>query len=109
IVRTRPTAFWIEHLNAAGVPAGPVYTVDKVFEDPQVKHLRLARAVDHPTLGTLDLVGQPVKFSDCDAGPRTAAPEIGEHTDEILHELGYDTAEIATLKTNNIIATGRKP
>jgi len=107
ILKERSTNDWIEQLNAAGVPAGPVYAVDKVFEDPQVKHLGIVRPVNHPRLGTLDLVGQPVKFSDCDLGPRTAAPELGEHTDVILSELGYDSVEIAALKDRNIIAAGK--
>jgi formyl-CoA transferase len=104
----RPTTYWIERLNAAGVPAGPVYTMDQVFEDPQVRHLGLVKSVTHPQLGEIDLVGQPVKFSNCDAGPRTAAPELGEHTDVILRELGYNAAEIAALKERNIVAAGRK-
>jgi len=107
ILKVRPTAYWIEHLNAAGVPAGPVYAVNEVFEDPQVKHLRMVRSVSHPKLGTLDLVGQPVRFSACDAGPRSAAPELGEHTDVILRELGYDARQIEKLKQHNIIAAGR--
>jgi crotonobetainyl-CoA:carnitine CoA-transferase CaiB-like acyl-CoA transferase len=103
----RPTRYWIERLNAAGVPAGPVYALDQVFEDPQVKHLGMVKSVSHPKLGKLDLVGQPVRFSDCDAGPRTAAPELGAHTDIILRELGYDAAEIAALKDRGIIVAGR--
>ena len=107
IMRQRKTSDWIEQLNAAGVPAGPVNTIDKVFEDPQVKHLGIARSVEHPELGSLSLVGQPVKFSDCDAGPRTPAPELGEHTDVILRELGYGPGEIAALKERNIVAARR--
>jgi formyl-CoA transferase len=67
----------------------------------------MVRSVSHPKLGALDLVGQPVRFSDCDAGPRTAAPEFGEHTDVILRELGYDARQIEELKQHNIIAAGR--
>jgi len=108
LLRQRPTTYWIERLNAAGVPAGPVYTMDQVFEDPQVKHLGLVKSVTHPQLGEIDLVGQPVRSSNCDAGPRTAAPELGEHTEVILRELGYNAAEIAALKERNIVAAGRK-
>ena len=107
ILKQRSTNDWIEQLNAAGVPAGPVYALDEVFEDPQVRHLGMVRSVTHAKLGKLDLVGQPVKFSDLEAGPRTAAPELGEHTDVILRELGYGSAEIAALKDKGIIATGR--
>jgi crotonobetainyl-CoA:carnitine CoA-transferase CaiB-like acyl-CoA transferase len=103
ILKTRPTAFWIDRLNEAGVPAGPVYALDKVFDDPQVRHLRMARSVEHPKLGEISLVGQPLVFSDCEGAPRTAAPELGQHTNEILRELGYTAGEIARLREKNII------
>jgi crotonobetainyl-CoA:carnitine CoA-transferase CaiB-like acyl-CoA transferase len=105
LLKKRPTEFWIEQLNAAGVPAGPVYGLDEVFEDPQVRHLRLARSVKHPVLGEITLVGQPAECEGADVGPRTAAPELGEHTDTILGELGYNQAEVAALKAKNIVAS----
>ena len=107
VLRTKPTSFWIEALNRAGVPAGPVYPLDRVFADPQVKHLRLARPVTHPQRGTICLVGQPLEVSDCDGGPRSAAPELGEHTESILIELGYSTEKIDALKATNVIGVGK--
>jgi crotonobetainyl-CoA:carnitine CoA-transferase CaiB-like acyl-CoA transferase len=108
IMKQKPSTFWIEELNEAGVPAGPVYTVDQMFEDPQVRHLRMARPIEHPKLGSIALVGQPLSFSGCDAGPRTVAPELGEHTSEILRELGLADAEIDALHARNVVSSGRK-
>ena len=102
-MKKKTTAHWVEHLNAIGIPAGPVYALDQTFADPQVQHLNLARAVEHASLGPLRLVGQPVSISGHDAGPRTAAPELGQHTDEILRELGYDRATIRKFHETDIV------
>jgi formyl-CoA transferase len=102
VLRTRTTAEWIAALNAAGVPCGPVYGVDEVFADPQVEHLRMARPVTHPRLGEINLVGQPVELAGVDGGPRTAAPDVGQHTAEVLAALGYDAAAIADLAARGV-------
>ena len=107
-LKKKPTAYWIEELNRVGVPAGPVYAIDKVFEDAQVRHLEMTRPVEHPKLGRLDLVAQPVRISGFDAGPKTAAPEPGEHTETILEELGYAPEEIEALKAANVVGARRK-
>jgi formyl-CoA transferase len=103
IMRQKPSAFWVEALNAAGVPCGPVYRMDEVFADPQVRHLGMAQAVPHPRLGEITLVGQPVGISDLDASLRSAAPEKGAHTDEVLGGLGFDAAAIADLKARGVV------
>jgi crotonobetainyl-CoA:carnitine CoA-transferase CaiB-like acyl-CoA transferase len=103
IMRRKPSAHWVEVLNAAGVPCGPVYRMDEVFADPQVQHLGLAQSVAHPRLGDLTLVGQPIGISDLDAAPRSAAPEKGAHTDEVLRGLGFDQAAIADLKARGVV------
>jgi crotonobetainyl-CoA:carnitine CoA-transferase CaiB-like acyl-CoA transferase len=101
--RTKPTSHWVDRLNAIGIPCGPVLKLDEVFEDPQVKHLKLARAISHPTRGELRLVGQPLALSGHDAGPRTPAPELGQHTDEILRELGYSDTAISKLHEDGVV------
>jgi formyl-CoA transferase len=96
-------AEWIEALNAAGVPCGPIYTMDQVFADPQVQHIRAAAEVRHPRLGTYRVVNQAVRLSRTPATMATASPELGEHTDEVLAELGYSAAQIAALRDKKAV------
>lgn len=93
----RTSAEWVERLNDAGVPCGPIYTMDGVFADPQVQHLGMAAPVKHPALGDIELVAQPIHFSRAPFAIRSATPEQGQHTDAVLAELGYDAAAIAKL------------
>ena len=101
--RTRTTREWVDHLNRNGVPSGPVYTLDQTFDDPQVQHLGMAAAVDHPRRGRMELVGQPVRFHRTPWQLRSASPEMGEHTDAILAELGYSHSDIAELRSRAIL------
>jgi len=103
VTKTKPSEYWISVLNEAGVPCGPINTVDQVFADPQVQHLGIAQSVEHPKLGSIKLVGQPFTLSRTDSALKTATPEAGQHTDEILHELGYDDAAIAELRNQHAI------
>lgn len=98
ITRTRTSREWIEAFNEAGVPAGYIYAIDEVFADPQVKHLGMAAPARHPKLGDIELVAQPVKLSGAQFAVRSATPELGEHTDEILADAGYSAAEIDALR-----------
>ena len=87
----------------AGVASGPIYKMNEVFADPQVQHLNMAVPVQHPVLGEIRLVGQPFKLSRTPSEIRSATPERGEHTDEVLRELGYNPAEIVDLRRRIVI------
>ena len=99
----KTSAEWIDALNAAGVPCGPIYTMDQVFADPQVRHVGAAVEVESRSLGKFRVVNQAVKLSRTPARVASAAPEVGEHTDEILTELGYSRDEIARLRAAKAI------
>ena len=101
--RTRRTTDWVEHLNDNGVPSGPVYSLDQTFTDPQVKHIGMAAAVEHPDRGRMELVGQPVRFHRTPWRLRSASPEFGEHTASILAELGYSEGDIADLRGRDVL------
>ncbi len=103
VTRNRSSAEWIEALNRAGVPCGPIYTMDQVFADAQVRHLGMTRTVPHKVLGDVEVVGQPIELSRTPWSVRSATPELGEHTDAVLSELGYDTAEIAALRAAKVV------
>jgi formyl-CoA transferase len=94
---------WVEILNAAGVPCGPIYSMDQVFADPQVKHLQAAAEVEHKKLGRIRLINQPVKLSRTPAKLAAATPGRGEHTEEVLREAGYKDSEISEFKTRKVV------
>lgn len=95
----------VDLLTKAGVPSGPIYTIDQTFEDPQVQHLGIARKVQHATLGTISVVGQPINLSSAPQPDtlRMPTPEAGEHSDAVLAELGYGSEAIAELRRRNVI------
>ncbi|MFC3677756.1 CaiB/BaiF CoA transferase family protein [Ferrovibrio xuzhouensis] len=99
----KSSAEWMKIFAVAGVPCGPIYAVDEVFADPQVQHLNLAQPVMHPELGEIHLVGQPIIMSRSKSAIETPTPAKGQHTEEVLLELGYDKAAIEQLKGGGVV------
>jgi crotonobetainyl-CoA:carnitine CoA-transferase CaiB-like acyl-CoA transferase len=97
------TAHWIEKLDAAGVPGGPVYTYDQTLADPQVLARRMVVDIDHPRIGPMKMLGLPLKSGGELTRIRTPAPVLGQHTREVLAELGYAEADAAGLIAANIV------
>ena len=103
IFKTKRSAEWLEKLEAEGVPAGPIYRLDEVFADPQVRHLGIAVPLHHPTRGDVRVVGQPITLSRTPASIVSSLPEPGAHNDEILHDIGYSDLEIENFHAKKII------
>jgi formyl-CoA transferase len=93
----------VELLNTKGVPCGPIFNVKETFENEQVQHLGLATTVKHRELGEMRIQRPPVTLSRTPSSVRTAAPDIGEHTEEILGELGFSRADIDTLRRDKVV------
>jgi crotonobetainyl-CoA:carnitine CoA-transferase CaiB-like acyl-CoA transferase len=97
VTRTRPSKDWIEALNAGGIPCGPIYTMDEVFADEQTQELGMALPVEHPRLGSLQLVASPLNFEGVPRTVRRATPDAGSDTAAILRSLGYPENRIQAL------------
>jgi crotonobetainyl-CoA:carnitine CoA-transferase CaiB-like acyl-CoA transferase len=108
VLETRSTAEWIDILNRAGVPCGPVYSIQEMFDDPQVRHLDVTRRVEHPRLGSLELLRNAVNLGPEVESVRSPAPDAGEHTREVLTELGYTTAQIDELARCGAVSDRRR-
>ena len=102
-LRAKTSREWFEMMVEAGLPCGPVYSIRDVFADPQVEALRITRPVTHPRLGDIDLIAQPCEITGFDRSIRTATPDLGEHNEEILRSLGYDSDAIKKLKAARVI------
>ena len=106
VTRTRPVAWWLERLEAAGVGYGSINTLEEVFADPQVKARKMVVEMEHPATGgrPVRLIASPIKLSGTPATYRRAPPTLGQHTDEVLAErLGLGPAELRSLRNRGII------
>ena len=90
-------------LTDAGVPCGLIFTLDKIFGDPQVLHRQMLKELDHPRAGKLQVTGIPVKLSETPGEIITAPPVVGQHTREIISKLGYKDQEIEEFIRENVI------
>ncbi|MBX9947413.1 MAG: CoA transferase [Reyranella sp.] len=104
VTRTNTSAHWIAALNKAGVPCGPINSVDMTFAEPQVKHLGIARAVKHPKLGEIRVVGNPINLT-ASPQPRKLkpTPDLGQHTDAVLKGLGLSAKKIKKLRAGGVV------
>ncbi|HEV7800984.1 MAG TPA: CoA transferase [Burkholderiales bacterium] len=98
VLKHKPTAHWVEKFDEAGIPAGPINTIDKVFADPQVQHLGMAAPLTSPIFGDTKVVGSPLNFSGVKKKIRNPTPEAGAHTAEVLQWLGYAQSEIDRMR-----------
>ncbi len=103
IFKTKTRDEWFKELSKADVCVGPVYSLDEVFQDPQITHRKMAVEIEHPTIGKIKILGIPTKFSETPGKIRTPAPGFGEHTEEILKMLGYSQKEIEEFKKSGVI------
>jgi crotonobetainyl-CoA:carnitine CoA-transferase CaiB-like acyl-CoA transferase len=103
VTKHQPANHWIELFEAAGVPCGPIYTIDQVFADPQVQHLGIAKPVTNPQIGTFEIVGSAINLSGVPKDIRSATALPGEHTDEVLRSAGYSDKEIAAMRAKGVV------
>ncbi len=102
-LKTKTSAEWVDIMNKGGVPCGPIYRMDEVFADPQVKHMQIRAELAHPRLGKIGLINQPIKLSRTPAKLATTTPERGEHTQEVLQEIGFTKTEVDEFKSKGIV------
>jgi crotonobetainyl-CoA:carnitine CoA-transferase CaiB-like acyl-CoA transferase len=103
VTATEPRAFWIAELEKAGVPCGPILDYADALTTPQAMAREMTMQVEHPTLGQLRTLGTPIKMSETPLNPGRRAPLLGEHSDSILADAGYDANEIEQLRYSGAV------
>jgi crotonobetainyl-CoA:carnitine CoA-transferase CaiB-like acyl-CoA transferase len=103
ITKTKPANHWIELFETNGIPCGPIYSIDQVFADPQVKHLGMATKMNSPHVGEAEVVASAINISGFSKAVRAHTPDPGEHGDEILKSVGYTDAELADMRQKGVI------
>jgi crotonobetainyl-CoA:carnitine CoA-transferase CaiB-like acyl-CoA transferase len=103
VLTTQTTAYWVEKLDAAQVPAGPVYGFDQIMNDPHIKARKMVVDIDHPKIGPMKTLGLPLKSTGDLTAIRKPAPWLGQHSEEVLRGLGYADAEIGKLFEDHVI------
>lgn len=104
ITKTKSSADWVKLMNDAGVPCGPINSIDQTFAEPQVQHLGIAKRVRHPKLGDIRVVGQPINLTKARQPDECRpTPELGQNTDDILSGLGHDPKSIADLRARGVV------
>ncbi len=103
VMETRPRAHWLELLESHGVPCGPINDYAEVMADPHVRARELVVETDHPTLGRIQALGTPIKLSETPLAPGRPAPRLGQHTDDVLGDAGFEAAEIAALRRSGAV------
>jgi len=104
VLATRPAEHWLEAIEAAGVPVGPVNSLDQAFADPQVAARGLLVEVDHPIAGPIRTLAQPMRFSATPPDYRSAPPLLGQHSHEVLADAGFSAEEIAGLEAAGVVS-----
>jgi len=106
--RNKTTDEWMQTLNDYGIPAGPVLSIAQMHQDPQAIDRAMVTSVDHPTAGTVQTIGTPVKFHSTPTDTSRPAPLFGQHAEELLREFGYTTAQITNLLESGVVASQKK-
>ncbi len=107
--RTRSSADWLTEFEARGIPAGPIFDVPIMHRDPQTIARNMVPSVEHPVAGTVQTIGLPIKFEATPGGVETPAPLFGQHSGEVLRELGYGEDEIEALTEKEVIVETAVP
>jgi succinate--hydroxymethylglutarate CoA-transferase len=102
-MKKKTTTEWLAILEPVGIPFGPVNNIQQTFQHPQVKNRNLVREIEHSTVGPIKVVGPPIQYSVSQPSIRMPPPTLGQHTQEILKELGYCDSEIQDLRVRGLV------